>query len=548
MQEYWSPRKLLICKYLLLNKQAVSGILTAEQLFFNLHYPNPTFLWQEQLRILKCLIGLEEEGYIKLMNIKIGPEYLSIYADTEQFPGLAEAAQHAGFGLSPRVLARVRKGITLNTEVFADVLKSDAVRLDGSGDGDINIKRNDLQGDEFISALSAVEPGHLEAFMHSLLEVPPGEEDFKKYYINYHLTFPVVIAKYASFAIQTNEERLSGAFNQYISEFADGKLQGGTKRYFSYAVQKRVALTALAKMADKQGLSKLNWWLGYWDKDQGVSEDSTEEDDELLHALKLDYPDYYQAWRAKDLTYGRQYEFKFYETLFALEQEAILSITNISSEFRGTLKYAADLLLGDWLQVLSVITMDILKPAVLGTAKTKATVQASEATLTSAQLKESALKTFPYKLPAGTKWENFIVKFLDDDKVYIVVQGKEHTADYKEMGFIDGRNGRPDQQWAFLRLLARRAGELSWENPEAGYKLKKTKELVAKALQQYFHLDYDPFYPYTVLPPFKTQKSYKIKMTLVSPTQDAPDDANNDPLDIAEFFEEQSPKIYDGDT
>jgi uncharacterized protein Veg len=45
-------------------------------------------------------------------------------------------------------------------------------------------------------------------------------------------------------------------------------------------------------------------------------------------------------------------------------------------------------------------------------------------------------------------------------------------------------------------VLAKVGGELTPKDPEARDKYKKQKEFLAKTLQDYFTLDYDPFYPY----------------------------------------------------
>lgn len=120
-------------------------------------------------------------------------------------------------------------------------------------------------------------------------------------------------------------------------------------------------------------------------------------------------------------------------------------------------------------------------------------------------------KKFSHKLPAGTRWEDFIIKFLTDNKILVSVRGKNEELNYEEMGFEDRRSGKADSQWAFLRILARSSGEISWSDQNANDTFKKVKERLATKLQAYFSIDYDPFHPYL------ESKSYKIKLTLIPP-------------------------------
>ena len=67
----------------------------------------------------------------------------------------------------------------------------------------------------------------------------------------------------------------------------------------------------------------------------------------------------------------------------------------------------------------------------------------------------------------------------------------------KEMGMIGrGKNPNPSEAWTFMEVLAQLNGELTIKDAQAKDKYKKQKELLAKALQSYFSLEYDPFYPY----------------------------------------------------
>lgn len=154
---------------------------------------------------------------------------------------------------------------------------------------------------------------------------------------------------------------------------------------------------------------------------------------------------------------------------------------------------------------------------------------------------------FPRKLPAGTKWQNIIIKFLDDENVYVQVKQFKYNTNYKEMGFVGkGNNPNPSEAWTFLKVLAKVNGELTIKDTEARDKYKKQKELLAKSLQSYFSLEYDPFYPYRSSSE-KQGNSYKIKITLIPPLTDnkkpAAVEEDDDDLGVREYLKEQAPQV-----
>lgn len=137
---------------------------------------------------------------------------------------------------------------------------------------------------------------------------------------------------------------------------------------------------------------------------------------------------------------------------------------------------------------------------------------------------------FPIKLPAGTTWGNFIIKFLDNENVLINVIGKKEKLSFIEMGFEDKRNrSKPNSQWVLLRLLSKFSEGLSCDNPEADLKFKKSKERLSNQLKSYFSIDYDPFYPY------KETKSYRTKILLIPPTEEEVEVTQNN--ETQEYFD-----------
>ncbi len=158
---------------------------------------------------------------------------------------------------------------------------------------------------------------------------------------------------------------------------------------------------------------------------------------------------------------------------------------------------------------------------------------------------------FPYKIPAGTHWNNVIIKFLTDEQIEIWVKKQKHVTDFKEMGMVGkGTVPKPCEQWLFLKVLAQFHGELTIKDPEAKDKYKKHKQGLSDRLKQYFSIDYDPFYPYQSCLE-KGGNSYKIKLLLIPPPkqnlpkQSIEHDEDADTLGIHEFLEETAPQIMD---
>ena len=158
------------------------------------------------------------------------------------------------------------------------------------------------------------------------------------------------------------------------------------------------------------------------------------------------------------------------------------------------------------------------------------------------------VRKFPYALPAGTTWEQIILQFHNDENVIIRVGQFKHTANYIEFGLYDGRGKqfRPNEQWNFLKVLAKLNGEIRITDSEATDTYKKQKQILSQKLKEYFGIDYDPFHPY------RTERAYRIKMTLIPPPEMLGADAGRDSStflsfddDIRESYLEQTPFVDD---
>jgi hypothetical protein len=123
-------------------------------------------------------------------------------------------------------------------------------------------------------------------------------------------------------------------------------------------------------------------------------------------------------------------------------------------------------------------------------------------------------KIQPRKFPAGLRWEEISIQFLNEHEVIVKANSETLQTTYEAMGFQDEKKKLPNKQWQFLRLLAIKNGEVSWENNQSLplkqiNSIKKQKQLLTEALKAYFQIyDSEPFQDY------KTEKAYRIKITL----------------------------------
>lgn len=124
-------------------------------------------------------------------------------------------------------------------------------------------------------------------------------------------------------------------------------------------------------------------------------------------------------------------------------------------------------------------------------------------------------KISPFNFPSGLMWEEISIQFLNEHEVIIKARDYTKQTTYEIMGFQDAKKKLPNKQWQFLRLLAIKGGEISWEN---NYNLplkqinsiKKQKQLLSETLKECFQIYEDePFADY------KSQGGYLIKIKLI---------------------------------
>jgi hypothetical protein len=91
-------------------------------------------------------------------------------------------------------------------------------------------------------------------------------------------------------------------------------------------------------------------------------------------------------------------------------------------------------------------------------------------------------------------WEHIEISVLSDERVQIWVDNQTETRTYAEMGFKDGRSGKPDEQWAVLLVLARNKGTMPNDGRIGKHWLAIEKRIgrTRKALKRHFGMSDDP--------------------------------------------------------
>lgn len=97
-----------------------------------------------------------------------------------------------------------------------------------------------------------------------------------------------------------------------------------------------------------------------------------------------------------------------------------------------------------------------------------------------------------FPTPPGSTWPDVRLKFLDGETVTVTCKGVQQKLRYDQMGFMDGRNGRPDTQWGLIRLLADEGGSITWRSEGASRERRKQVQRLNEQLREFFLIPGSP--------------------------------------------------------
>ncbi len=122
-----------------------------------------------------------------------------------------------------------------------------------------------------------------------------------------------------------------------------------------------------------------------------------------------------------------------------------------------------------------------------------------------------------FPIPESSTWNDVTIRFLSNETVQITVGEISEGRNFAELGFVDRRNGYPDQLWNVLKLLAFTNGDISWETRGLPIKLHNNLKAyikdIRKRLKNLFQMEDDPFESY------RKHKSYKTKFKITVSSQ-----------------------------
>lgn len=98
-----------------------------------------------------------------------------------------------------------------------------------------------------------------------------------------------------------------------------------------------------------------------------------------------------------------------------------------------------------------------------------------------------------FQTPPGTTWPGIQMKMINGNTVRVTIQGVETKVSYEKMGLEDLKKSAPNKIWQLLETFADGHGVLNWNSHKADRKNQKRKELLAKALKEYFEVPGEPF-------------------------------------------------------
>jgi len=92
-----------------------------------------------------------------------------------------------------------------------------------------------------------------------------------------------------------------------------------------------------------------------------------------------------------------------------------------------------------------------------------------------------------------TEWSKVSITMLDDTNMLLSDDRETKPSSFEGIGCDDGRNGKPDENWAFLLGLAKDNGQTSPISKKERESKKKQKQKITDILRKIFQNETDPF-------------------------------------------------------
>ena len=122
-----------------------------------------------------------------------------------------------------------------------------------------------------------------------------------------------------------------------------------------------------------------------------------------------------------------------------------------------------------------------------------------------------------FPTPTGTTWSWVSIAPVDDERVSIRVGKTVRTLNFTQLGLVDARDARADEQWDLLQTFLRRGGTLAWSDSEADQRNQKRKERLARILKRFMGIKGDPFELIEYLEGGKWRRAWKAGFQVLPP-------------------------------
>ena len=86
-----------------------------------------------------------------------------------------------------------------------------------------------------------------------------------------------------------------------------------------------------------------------------------------------------------------------------------------------------------------------------------------------------------------------MIRFTDGHTVSVQAKAERRVCNYTQMGMANRKNGEPTVQWDLLRGFAEEGGVIAWDSSRAHRRNQKRREILARNLRDFFHIEGDPF-------------------------------------------------------
>ena len=104
---------------------------------------------------------------------------------------------------------------------------------------------------------------------------------------------------------------------------------------------------------------------------------------------------------------------------------------------------------------------------------------------------DNSMVFFP--TPPEATWRDVAIRFVDGHTISVQAKAERRVCNYTQMSMANRKNGEPTIQWALLRAIAEERGVLDWDSHQAHRRNQKRREILARNLRNFFHIEDDPF-------------------------------------------------------